>query len=305
MQTQIALGLVDKLKQALPDILRPHPIDVAYLYGSTTSGDATPASDIDIGLVFSPDAPPAADAFRLTLKLEQEIGQRLGAQNLDVRRIDNAPLRVCGKVITSGEVLYTRSLAAQHKFEETVLPRYFDFQPALREQQGDFFSRLATKAKGEGVPEQSVSLDFDKVENLLRELDTYLAQLQTLSQKSLDDFFSDFVLVNATKYALMTAIECCVDLNRHIIARKQLRRYESYGDTFHVLVENEIVPEEFALLGPAMVGLRNRLVHRYWKVDTGRLHEILQDHLDDLTRYGGAIAQYAQQEQEDEESHAV
>ncbi len=38
---------------------------------------------------------------------------------------------------------------------------------------------------------------------------------------------------------------------------------------------------------------------------TGRLHEILQDSLDDLTRYGSVIAQYAQNEQENGNPYAI
>lgn len=40
----------------------------------------------------------------------------------------------------------------------------------------------------------------------------------------------------------------------------------------------------------AMAGFRNRLVHLYWDVDDGRVHDFLQTALPDTERFGNTIA---------------
>ena len=43
------------LKVCLSKILPHHPVKLAYLFGSTAAGNATPLSDVDIALVLPDD----------------------------------------------------------------------------------------------------------------------------------------------------------------------------------------------------------------------------------------------------------
>jgi predicted nucleotidyltransferase len=69
--TTIVVGA--SLKQRIAEVLSPHPIALAYLYGSAAAGRATPLSDVDIALVVIEDRAPKMERLRFELAVEDEI----------------------------------------------------------------------------------------------------------------------------------------------------------------------------------------------------------------------------------------
>jgi predicted nucleotidyltransferase len=51
---EMALRIMADLRRRLPDILKHHPVLLAYAYGSVAAGCPTPLSDVDIALVLAP-----------------------------------------------------------------------------------------------------------------------------------------------------------------------------------------------------------------------------------------------------------
>lgn len=125
-------------------------------------------------------------------------------------------------------------------------------------------------------------LDPATIESLFRNLDTYVGHLRQLSQLPEDSFVTDPIKLGAAKYYLHVAIESCIDVANHLIARLGLRPPETYADSFTVLAENDIIDQDFASTGRRMVKMRNRLVHLYWEVDASVLYDVLQVNLDDF-----------------------
>jgi len=139
MATQIIAGL----RLHLPGILTHRPVVVAYAYGSVAAGCPTPLSDVDIALVLAPDCGlDAYQRFMLELEIEVEIERRCGIQNADVRSIHDAPLRVQGRVLTKGVLLYSRDDDFRVSYEVQTRKRYFDFQPVLAMMREAYFARL-------------------------------------------------------------------------------------------------------------------------------------------------------------------
>ena len=122
----------------------------------------------------------------------------------------------------------------------------------------------------------------DTIESLFRNLDTYLTQLQELAQVSQETLEKDLIQQGAAKYYLQIAIECCIDVANHIIAREGFRAPKSYADSFIVLAENGIIGQKFSNTAQKMARMRNRLVHLYWEVDALVLYKVLQHNLDDF-----------------------
>lgn len=138
------LNSVERLKQGLPGILQCRPVLIAYLYGSSALGKATPMSDIDIALVLGPNCELDSYArFVLEMDVEAEIERSLGIVNVDVRCIDAAPLQVQGRVLLEGSLLYARDNAFRVNYESQTRKMYFDFQPVLA------MMRLARMARRE------------------------------------------------------------------------------------------------------------------------------------------------------------
>jgi uncharacterized protein YutE (UPF0331/DUF86 family) len=95
--------------------------------------------------------------------------------------------------------------------------------------------------------------------------------------------------LGAAKYYLQVAVECCIDVANHIIARQGFRSPETFADTFTVLAENQVIEPEFVSTAHNMVRMRNRLVHLYWEVDADVLYQTLQHNLDDFCRFRGYV----------------
>jgi len=121
---------IQRIREAVEQISSGHPVSLAYLFGSTASGRATPLSDIDIAIVTNRDVSPR-ERLQLELTLEIELSELCDGE-FDVRIINDAPLAVRGTVVQTGRLLYVRNDADRVEFETNVRSRYFDFLPFLR-----------------------------------------------------------------------------------------------------------------------------------------------------------------------------
>jgi uncharacterized protein YutE (UPF0331/DUF86 family) len=128
-------------------------------------------------------------------------------------------------------------------------------------------------------------INIEKVQSLLRSLETALNQLRLIRDIDQKDFLDDGLALGAGKYYLHTAIEACIDIGNHIISSAGLRAPRDYRDVFNVLEENDILSEQMAIKLRQMTGLRNRLVHLYWEVDDKLIFQYIQTNLDDFEQF--------------------
>ena len=101
----------------------------AYLFGSVARGTATPASDIDVAILFVADPPSTIDG--LHLGLEGEMEQALGV-TVQLVVLNRAPCDLVHRVLRDGVLLVDRDPGARIRFEVDARNRYFDLQPFLR-----------------------------------------------------------------------------------------------------------------------------------------------------------------------------
>ncbi len=91
---------MDTTDKQLVRILRRQPgIRLAFLFGSRATGEAGPASDIDLGLLM--DTPLSSD---FTLKLAGEIGQESGCP-VDIVDLFEGPQPILGQVLRGRRLL--------------------------------------------------------------------------------------------------------------------------------------------------------------------------------------------------------
>ncbi len=132
---------LEALRFELAKILAPHPVVLAYLFGSATTGLTTPFSDVDIALVLEKGA-TLPSRLHFELAVEDELAARCGLSRADVRVINNAPLELRGEVVTQGRLLYARDEETQIEFETRTRVEYFDFQPVAEFFRQAFFADL-------------------------------------------------------------------------------------------------------------------------------------------------------------------
>jgi predicted nucleotidyltransferase len=121
----------DPLLAVLPDIAAAvfdgSPVFLAYAYGSRVVGNATPSSDLDVG-VFHPrgTAAPQLSLYE-EMVLADRLSRSLGVE-VDLRNLSAAPLEWQAKVLREGVCVYSRDEVFRVGVERDTLVRWFDQQ---------------------------------------------------------------------------------------------------------------------------------------------------------------------------------
>jgi uncharacterized protein YutE (UPF0331/DUF86 family) len=128
-------------------------------------------------------------------------------------------------------------------------------------------------------------VDRDKIEGLVRHLRQYLKHLRELASLTETQFLADPHAIGSARYYLTVTVEACLDIAGHLIASEGMRAPRDYKDTFRVLNEAGILPDDLATTMQSLAGLRNLLVHVYWNVDDRMIHESLRSELGDFEAF--------------------
>jgi uncharacterized protein YutE (UPF0331/DUF86 family) len=109
---------------------------------------------------------------------------------------------------------------------------------------------------------------------------------------SLQAYAQNTRLKKAVERALHVAVEACLDIARHLIAKEGFRYPQDHQDTFRVLAEEQIISQD--LLPPLldMARFRNLIVHDYAKIDDTRVYGILVKRLGDFDAFAAAVRAY-------------
>ena len=134
--------------------------------------------------------------------------------------------------------------------------------------------------------------DQEKMVKHVSELRKSVARLRSICQLSCAEFLKDPDKIGSSKYHFIVAIESCIDMCSHVIARNGYRVPDDYGDTFIVMFEAGAFDSNFAEELRNMAKFRNRLVHLYWELDDRQLYDILQNRIDDFKKFLDYIARF-------------
>jgi predicted nucleotidyltransferase len=139
--------VVARLRAGLPEIVTSYPIMLAYLHGSVAEGRATPSSDVDVALIFEPNCGLTGyQRLMIELEIAAQVEDHCQIREADVRSIDSAPLKVQGRVITTGTLVYSRDDTFRISYEVRTRDRYFDYLPTARLLQKEYYKRIAKEA---------------------------------------------------------------------------------------------------------------------------------------------------------------
>lgn len=132
----------------LREILKGHGVDLAYLFGSHAKGTIHKFSDLDIAILFDPEAEKRMEALRL------DLANLLGEEAIDLIDLEKAPPRLKYNVVKEGTILLGEDISA--RFEAKAMQEYFDFKPLeeiyfegmkKRIESGEFGRRKQNKGK--------------------------------------------------------------------------------------------------------------------------------------------------------------
>lgn len=91
---------------------------------------------------------------------------------------------------------------------------------------------------------------------------------------------------------LHLAIQTVFDIANHVIAFQGWKEPETYRETFAVLAEHGILPEENVSDFQRMAAFRNMLVHHYESVEDEVVFGIFRHRLEDFDRFEKCMLRY-------------
>src|SRR3989344_4730388 len=105
------------------------------------------------------------------------------------------------------------------------------------------------------------------IRSKLAAMSVYLTQLMPhLEEYRRETLSLSDTRIFAVERLFQLMADAAIDINKHIITRDKLEPSDDYEGTFRVLGKHGILPYELAEKISGSVGLRNRLVHEYEKV---------------------------------------
>lgn len=135
-------------------------------------------------------------------------------------------------------------------------------------------------------------IDRRFIETKLSYIQTYYHELEGVLGYSDQEIKGDTLKLRALERIIQLIVDEIIDINNHIIRYARLRVPEDFQSAFLILAENKILPDGFARRIAPVVGLRNRLVHRYEKVDVKILLDTIRKSKDDFKQYVKQILKY-------------
>lgn len=123
----------------------------------------------------------------------------------------------------------------------------------------------------------------------VRELNESLKDWERYQSISLEELHTDRDKRNMIFHALLISIQSAIDIANHIIADKGFRKPSTYRESFEILYEEDLIPKNLSDKLSDLAGLRNVLVHIYWRLDIDAVYEVLQHDLGVLKEFESVV----------------
>ncbi len=226
-------------------------LDALWLFGSYARGEETPLSDLDFAYLATSSSGglPSWD-----VSLYRELSGFLGTDEMTLIDLRNTPPALAFRVLQEGKLLFCRSPHGVTHLIEQVLGRYPEARRLVEE---------ALRGEAGGTME----IDEEKVLSHLRLLEADLRRLREKAALTEEAYLADLDAQDVVMRRFQTAIESCVNIGNHLIARLRFRLAEDYATVFTILGEEGILSRELASRMVELARFRNLLVHLYWRVD--------------------------------------
>ena len=132
------------------------------------------------------------------------------------------------------------------------------------------------------------------VDEKIKRVKDYLEEIKSLLKLSVQEILDDFTKLRTMERNFQLIVDEIIDINQHFIKELNFDISNDLEGTFHILGENNILPQDFILKISPAVGLRNRLVHRYEKLDPKIFIESFQKEYPDFEQYVRFIIDYSE-----------
>ena len=139
------------------------------------------------------------------------------------------------------------------------------------------------------------NVDMSLVEKRTKDITQAISKLRRHSGVPMETFLDNKMIVDASKYTLMTAIEAAILMSTYLTGEAMPQTPNEYARCFRTLASNGVVSDAPSERLNGLASFRYMLEHVYDQVDDSKLWEILRYELGDLEVYLDAVYSTAQE----------
>ncbi|HWM94494.1 MAG TPA: DUF86 domain-containing protein [Thermoanaerobaculia bacterium] len=120
----------------------------------------------------------------------------------------------------------------------------------------------------------------------------YLGRVRGIASLSRDAYLLDKNAVDASVRQLTVLFETCHNIGKHLISRHEWRSPESKAETFEILAEQGVLPEDLIDAFRGASRFRNLVTYQTIVIQDELVYDILQGHLADFERFLSSVARW-------------
>lgn len=126
----------------------------------------------------------------------------------------------------------------------------------------------------------------------LAEVEKYQQELKQLLEFSDEEILGDSGRTHIAERLLQLIVDTMLDINQHFIKELELEVAEDFQSTFYILGRHGVLQDDFARKIAPVVGLRNRVVHRYETLNKELFLKALRENSQNFEKYLKLISDY-------------
>ncbi len=273
------MGEIERRLEALARAMARDGIRLACLFGSVLKHPQ--ARDVDLAVLFR------EYDFERYLETLETACRALETSRVDLVVLNraNAPLKL--RALLEGKLVFAKTPMAHAEAVAEALFEYEDYRRFMAE-----YRLLLGRRCQEGLSVAERRADRERVEGYLSTLDEAVAQLRRLQGRftSFEQFQSDVDTRELCVHYLRIALETVLDICRHFLAVVGLSLAEL--DTTNLVElagEKGLLEPTFARRIRGMAGMRNAIVHVYWRLDYQVIYRAVTEQLADLDEFARQV----------------
>ncbi len=129
----------------------------------------------------------------------------------------------------------------------------------------------------------------------LQYIEEYMKELKVVLERSDMEILAEFTNYHTAERLFQLVVDSMIDINVHLIREMKLKADEDLQSTFIALGEGGLISKDFVARLAPIVGLRNRVVHRYESLSKPLFIKSLRDGFSDFKKYALEIEKFIHQ----------
>lgn len=268
-------GKLEKLSQAL----EADGVRLACLFGSILSRRW--ARDVDVAVWFT------EYSFERYLHTLDVTTQVLGTSRVHLVVLNRASPLLKLRALLEGRLLFAERPEAWTQAIVDTLFEYEDYRQFMSQ-----YRPLLDRRCQEGLSVAERTMDRERVEGHLSALDGAVGEVRRLQSryKSYEEFRSDVDTRELCVHYLRIALESVFDICRHFLAVAGVSLAElETTNLIELAGDKGLLEASFARRIRGMAGMRNAIVHVYWRLDYQAIHRAVTEELTDLDEFARQV----------------